>query len=150
VSTILVSSAREIAAPPGVVYDIIADYLRHHPHILPGAISGLVVEEGGIGGGTVIRFDTTLAGRTRSFHQRVEEPHLGKILREVDIDGEGATTFTVTPRGDGSHVQIGTTVPLRGARGLIERLVVPRMLRPVLQDELERLDAYARDQAARI
>ena len=46
--SVFVAVEREIAAPADVVYSIVADYMRHHPRILPPAISGLVVEEGGI------------------------------------------------------------------------------------------------------
>ena len=147
VSNTRVSTERDIAAPADVVYGILADYVHHHPRILPPAISGLVVEEGGVGEGTIIRFSTSVAGRTQAFRQRVEEPEPGRVIREIDIDGETATTFTVTPRGGTSHVRIETTMPARGIRGMIERFVAPMMLRPVYRDELERLDAYARGRA---
>lgn len=145
--SVFVAVEREIAAPADVVYSIVADYMRHHPRILPPAISGLIVEEGGIGAGTVIRFTTMVAGTRQAFHQRVEEPEPGRVLREVDMDGETATTFTVTPRGASCHVRIETSIPLRGMRGLVERFLAPRLLRPVYTEELTRLDAYARELA---
>ena len=103
------------------------------------------MEQGGVGAGTVIRFQVTVAGRTESYHQRIEEPEPGGVLREVDIDGNRATAFTVTPTGAGSNVKIETTWRSGGVRGLVERLVAPRLLRPLYVDELGRLDRYARE-----
>jgi hypothetical protein len=142
---VTVSARRDIAAPADLVYRIIADYRNHHPNILPPAFSGFTVEEGGEGAGTVIRFNVTAAGRTESYHQRVEEPDPGRVLREVDVAGDRATTFTVTPAREGCTVQIETTWTATGVRGLVERLIAPWMLRSLYNDELSRLEAYARE-----
>jgi hypothetical protein len=142
---VTVSARRDIAVPDDLVYRIIADYRKHHPHILPPAFSGFTVEGGGEGAGTVIRFNVTTAGRTESYHQRVEEPDPGRVLREVDVAGDRATTFTVTPAGEGCTVQIETTWTATGVRGLVERLFAPWMLRSLYNDELSRLEAYARE-----
>jgi uncharacterized protein YndB with AHSA1/START domain len=144
-SPISVSAEKEIAAPAERVYRIFADYQQHHPRILPDAFSSFRVERGGVGAGTVIHFDVTVGGRTESFHQRVEEPEPGRVLREVDLDGSRATTFTVTPAGDGCHVRIETSWHTGGVRGLVEHLVAPRLLRPLYQDELARVNRYARE-----
>jgi uncharacterized protein YndB with AHSA1/START domain len=144
---ISVSAEREIAAPADAVYGILADYREHHPRILPPAFTGFTVESGGISEGTVILFDVRSGGRTQSFHQRISEPEPGRVLRESAIDGDLATTFTVTPTGDARcHVRIETTWTSGGARGWLERLLAPRLLRPIYRDELDRLDRYARTQ----
>ena len=140
---ISVSAEAPIAAPAERVYRILADYRQHHPHILPPQISNLTVEEGGVGAGTIIRFQTTLAGRTQRFHQRVDEPQPGHILQEVDLEHDYVTTFTVTPDGSGSRVRLETTWRKDGLQGLFERLLAPRLLRPVYEEELRRLDRYA-------
>jgi len=142
---ITVFAERDISAPAETVYGILADYREHHPRILPPAFSGFTVEEGGVGEGTVIRFNVTSGGRTQSFHQRVSEPEPGRVLREAALDGDLATTFTVTPTANGSHVRIETRWTSGGVRGLVERLVAPRLLRPLYEDELSRLDRYARE-----
>jgi len=142
VAEISIEAEGYIAAPAARVYRILADYRQHHPRILPPAFSGFTVEQGGVGEGTVIRFQVTTGGRTQALHQRVTEPEPGRILREADIDGEVATTFTVTPEGEGCLVRIETAWPARGVRGLIERLIAPRLLRPLYEDELARLDRY--------
>lgn len=144
-STVSVSAERRISAPADRVYRILADYRKHHPRILPPAFSDFTVEEGGVGAGTVIRFKVAAGGRTQTFHQRAEEPEPGRVLRERDIDGTRVTTFTVTPDGEGCVLNIETTWPAVGVRGVVERLLAPRMLRPIYEDELDRIAAYARD-----
>ena len=144
-STVSVSAERRISAPADRVYRILADYREHHPRILPPAFSDFTVEEGGVGAGTVIRFKVAAGGRTQTFHQRVEEPEPGRVLRERDIDGTRVTTFTVAPDGEGCVLNIETTWPAVGVRGVVERLLAPRMLRPIYEDELDRIAAYARD-----
>ena len=64
-----------IPARPEVVYGIIADYRNGHPNILPRRYFGeLIVEQGGIGAGTVINFTTHVLGNTRHFKHTVSEP----------------------------------------------------------------------------
>ena len=97
-STIRVSAESDIAAPAERVYRVLSNYRDHHPKILPPAFSNFAVEEGGIGAGTVMRFDMTTMGRTQSARHRVEEPEPGRVLREIDLDRDLQTTFTVTDR----------------------------------------------------
>jgi hypothetical protein len=53
----------------------------------------------------------------------------------------------VTPQGDTSRVEISTTWQgAGGIGGFFERIFSPRALRSIYQDELRRLDAYAREQ----
>jgi uncharacterized protein YndB with AHSA1/START domain len=145
---IRITAERHIAAPAATVYRYLADYREHHPRILPPAFSNLRVEQGGIGEGTIITFEMKLGGSTRSVHQRVSEPEPGRVLAEADAQAGAVTTFTVTPEGPESRVRIETTWQPRGLAGLLERLFAPRMLPPLYADELERLDRYAREQAA--
>jgi hypothetical protein len=49
-----VVASAHIAAAPAQVYAIIANYREGHPRILPKEFSGLTVEQGGIGAGTII------------------------------------------------------------------------------------------------
>ncbi|HEX2141354.1 MAG TPA: SRPBCC family protein [Candidatus Limnocylindria bacterium] len=138
-------AARRIPAPAELIYTYIADFGQHHHRFLPDAFGDFRVEEGGVGAGTVNSFTMTLGGQTRAYRTRIEEPEPGRVLTETATDGSSHTTFTVTPDGDGTRVQIETT--WRGAggvAGIMERLVAPAMLRRVYAEELERLDAYAR------
>lgn len=144
-STIRVSAESDIAAPAERVYRILANYRDHHPKILPPAFSNFAVEEGGIGAGTVIRFNLTTAGRTDSARQRIDEPDPGRVLREIDLDRDLVTTFTVTPNGDGSHLRIETVWNESGPLGLVMRFLAPRLLAPIYGEELRNIDRYARE-----
>ncbi|MEA2572905.1 MAG: hypothetical protein QOH93_203 [Chloroflexia bacterium] len=137
-----------IDAPAQEVYDIISDYEHGHPHILPKEhFSDLVVEEGGKGAGTIIRFRNKAGGVERSYRMRISEPEPGHVLVEKDTNGTDlATTFTVTSvDGSKSGVRISTEwTASDGVQGLVERLFAPRMLRPVYKKELRQLAEYAR------
>lgn len=139
------SADNHITVPCEQVYRILADYLHHHPHILPPAFSHFSV-----GAGTVIRFKVTIAGRSEWYHQRIEEPDPRRILREVDMNGDRTTTFTVTPAEQGCHVRIETVWRPGGIRGLVERVVAPQLLRTLYEDERSQLNRYAREHVADI
>ncbi len=118
----------------------------HHPHFLPPASSDFQVESGGVGAGTVTRFKITAGGRTREHRMQVAGPEPGRVLIESDMDSSAVTTFTVSPRGGASLVQISTAWDgAGGIGGLFERMFAPRVLRAIYTDELRRLDAYARE-----
>ena len=144
-ATNLVSAERTVDAPAGAVYGYIADMRGHHPHFLPPAFSDFQVESGGVGEGTITRFTLTAGGRTRQYRMKVAEPEPGRVLTESDTGSSAVTTFTVTPQGGQSVVQIATTWEgAGGIGGFFERLFAPRVMRSIYADELERLDAYAR------
>jgi hypothetical protein len=144
-STIRVSAESDIAAPAERVYRILSNYREHHPKVLPPAFSNFAVEEGGIGAGTVMRFDMTTMGRTQSARHRVEEPEPGRVLREIDLDRDLQTTFTVTPKGDGAFVRIDTVWNEGGVMGPVMKVLAPRVLSPLYREELQNLDRYARE-----
>jgi len=147
--TIAVSAERGIDGPADTVYGYIADHREHHPHFLPPAFSDVEVESGGVGAGTVIRFKVTAGGRTRTYRMQVAEPEAGRVMTESDTESSLMTTWTVTPDGDRSRVRIATTWDgAGGVGGFFERLFAPRVMRGIYADELERLDAYVRQQAA--
>ncbi len=138
-----------IAAPAERVYQYIADLREHHPRWLPPNFTDVQVEEGGVGAGTVFRARVRLGGTSRDFLMRVDEPEPGRVIREVDILTPLVTTWTVTPEGDHCRVRLETVWSSAGGlSGLLERLVAPRFMRRMYADELDRLDRYAREQAA--
>ena len=146
---ITASAERRIDAPARRVYGYIADFRQHHPKFLPSQFSDLEIESGGVGAGTVHRFRMTLGGRTSDYRVRVGEPQPGRVLIESDPARRMLTTFTVDPEPDGaSLVRISTCWYTDGVQGLVERLVVPRMLGRVYRQELELLDRYAAGAAA--
>jgi hypothetical protein len=145
-ATILVSAERTVAAPAAIVYGYIADMREHHPRFLPPAFSDFQVESGGVGAGTVTRFTVTAGGRVRQYQMHVAEPEPGRVLTESDTRSTMVTKTTVTPQGSASLVQISTTwAGAEGIGGFFERLFAPRVMRRIYTDELERLDAYARE-----
>ena len=139
--TIEITAECAIAAPAARVYRSIADY-EEHQHFLPPAFSDFQIEEGGVGAGTVMRFNLRLGGRTQTARQRVTEPEPGRVLTEAETGSDLTTTFTVTPEGDTSRVRIVTTYTRGGLRGRIERAIVPRMLGGLYRDELARMERY--------
>lgn len=144
-----VSAEHEIAAPAEAVYGYIADHREHHPRFLPDAFSDFEVESGGVGAGTVTRFKVTAGGRTREYRMEVTEPEPGRVMTESDTRSSLVTTWTVTPAGASCRVRISTTWQgAGGIGGFFERLFAPRVMRGIYADELERLDAYAREQQA--
>ena len=127
------------------VYTVLADYVNHHPHILPPAyFTELEVEEGGTGAGTVFRAGFKMLGQEQSMRMRVTEPEPGRVLVETDLDSGLVTKFIVEPRGENqSEVTFDTTMKRSpGIQGWIERLIVPGYLRRVYRVELQQLDEY--------
>jgi hypothetical protein len=120
---------------------------EHHPHFLPDAFEDFEVESGGVGAGTITRFKLNAGGRRREYRMEVAEPEPGRVLTESDTGSSLVTTFSVTPQGSSSQVEISTRWEgAGGIGGIFERLFAPRVMRGIYADELERLDAYARGQ----
>jgi hypothetical protein len=138
------SAERLLDAPADVVYHCLADYRQHHRAggFLPPAFTSLDVLEGGIGDGTVIRFTTSVGGRNITRTHQVTEPEPGRVLVESDKNGEGST-FTVVPRGSGTLVRIDTVLMGSGLEGMLMPVVYPRVMKPLYDDELTRLERYA-------
>ena len=144
-STFTFSAAASIAAPAPKIYDLIADYRVGHPKIVPPQyFEGIEVEKGGFGAGTIIRVTMRVLGASRVFRAAVTEPKPGSVLTETDLGTGLATTFTVTPNGTATDVNITTVAPRRpGLRGAIEVWLVRRMLQRVYRDELALLAKVA-------
>lgn len=145
----LISAERVIDASAEVVYRCLADYRQHHRPggFLPPAFSDFEVLRGGVGAGTEIRYTFTAGGRRQVITASIAEPSPGRTL--VETSPGVVTTSTIERLGDGrSHVRFDTVLDARGIGGIGNRLFAGRLLRPVYEDELERLDAYARTLAA--
>jgi hypothetical protein len=148
-TTYVISITRRLNAPPKRVYDTIANYRDGHPRIVPKQFRNLVVERGGIGAGTAIRFDVRMLGRTTLFRAEITEPEPGRILVERNVLGNDAiNTFTVEPgeHTNESVVTIRTEMTnRRGLSGAIEKFVTKRVLPPIYVEELRLLEAVAAD-----
>jgi uncharacterized protein YndB with AHSA1/START domain len=148
VATIHVTAERTVNAPPEQVYGYVADMREHHPRFLPSEFADFQVESGGVGAGTVTRFTLNTGGRSRNYRMQIAEPEPGRVLTEADTESSLVTTWTIEPAGGGSRVQIATTWEgAGGIGGFFERTFAPRVLRRLYDDELARLDEYARQQS---
>ena len=150
---IVVKAAATIEARPDDVYSTFADYKNEHSHVLPAMLYDLQVEEGGYGAGTVFRCKSKVLGVERTLYMRATEPEPGHVLMERDIDSaqDTTTTFTVTPveNGQKAHVEIATTMNASpGLMGLIERLMIPRLLNPSYRQEIRNVEAFAQKKRA--
>jgi hypothetical protein len=146
-STYLVSATARLNAPPHRVYETIANYHTEHPRILPRQFSGLTVERGGIGAGTVICFQVKVLGKAVAYRSEVTEPEPGHTLVETNVLGsDSVTTFMVEP---GAHqgesvVTIKTEIATKpGIGGAIERFLISRVLPPIYDEELRLLEGVA-------
>jgi hypothetical protein len=149
-SSHIISASAKVAAPPERVYAAIADYQNGHPNIVPPQFSDLVVEQGGYGAGTIIRFKMKVFGRTQSFRAAITEPEPGRVLVETGLDDHGAvTTFTVDPESDtASRVTITTELAARtGIAGKLERYLSTVLLRPIYDEELKILNKWVTQSA---
>lgn len=142
---ILARFSGDVPASPREVYDILADYRSRHPMILPAAHFGrVVVDRGGRGAGTVVRFRMHLLGRTTDHRVVVAEPEPGRVLTETDTMSGAVTTFIVEPVNGGhdTRLTIATEWRTAGVRGWIERLVAPDALRRVYAEEVRNLTRF--------
>jgi hypothetical protein len=145
-SYVVTVSAR-LAAPSERVYSVIADYHRGHPRILPKQFTGLTVEKGGVGEGTVIRVSMRVFGRRFEFRGFVTEPEPGRVLVERNVgENESVTSFTVDPGATAQQAVVTIATELRrkpGLLGAIERFFTTRTLRAMYGQELSLLEAAA-------
>ena len=145
--TLVAAAERRIADSPDHLYELVADFVQHHPHILPPAFSDFRVESGGVGVGTVTASTFRMGGRTDRIRTRVVRAEPGRVIEETVLGRTMHTTFTFRPDVAGARVAIETTwEPMRGIRGFLERRFAPKMLSRIYADELERLERYAADQ----
>ena len=143
----IISASAIIPARRERVYSLIANYHDGHPRILPKQFKSLTVEQGGVGAGTVIRFQMNVFGKKQTFRAAITEPDPGRVLVETDLDANGAvTTFTVNPghAPADSNVTISTELPVRpGFLGAIEKKLSTLLLRPMYRKELQNLARVA-------
>ena len=148
-TTHVVTATARMDIHPRAVYDTIANYRTGHPRILPNQFSGLIVEQGGVGAGTVISFKVRLLGRSEIYRAVITEPEPGRVLIEKNILGNDACTTFVVDSGmhpNEAIVTIRTELTVRrGWIGAIERVLTTRLLHPMYEEELKRLESAARE-----
>jgi hypothetical protein len=146
-----VQESAVIDAPADRIYGLLADYRSGHPRILPPRyFSHLSVEQGGVGAGTVIRFQMHVLGSTHEARMEVSEPQPGRVLVEQDPTADTVTTFTLRPLDTGrTQVTIATSMAGRaGVLGMVERMAASAFLRKVYAEELTLLAKVAAERPA--
>lgn len=140
------SVSAKINSSSKVVYAIIADYRDAHPKILPKPpFVSLIVEQGGIGAGTIVRVQMKVMGKIQTFRTVVTEPEPGRVLVETNDTGY-ITTFTVEPVDDGKNSFVTFTTGIPDSSGLLKKLefrLTKLLLTPVYKQELENLAQFA-------
>ncbi len=140
------SVSAKINSSSKVVYAIIADYRDAHPKILPKPpFVSLIVEQGGIGVGTIVRVQMKVLGKIQKFRTVVTEPEPGRVLVETNDTGY-ITTFTVESIDDGKNSFVTFTTGIPDSSGLFKNFVfrlTKLMLTPVYKQELENLAQFA-------
>jgi hypothetical protein len=143
-----------IKAPADQVYAILADYRDGHPRILPRQyFPSLEVEQGGVGAGTIIRFQTRAMGQTQTFRAVITEPEPGRRLVETCREpDEVVTSFTVDPTEQGRQAQVTITTEGRtrtgGVLGWLEQRMVRLFLQGIYKKEFRLLEALAQQRAS--
>ena len=135
---------RSMDAPAPVVYHLLADYRDHHRPggFLPPAFEQLEIAHGGVGAGTEYSLVMAVGGRRRAVGATVSEPMPGHTLIETGSGIE--TTFTVEPTSGGAHVRFDTVIEEAGLPGILNRLFAARLIGPIYEDELRRLEDHAK------
>lgn len=143
----IATASRVMAAPAQTIYNIIADYRNSHPAILPKPyFLSLDVEEGGVGAGTIVRFQMRILGQTQSFRALITEPEPGRVLQETDMDTHVPTTFTVLPLDYENRTKVTITTDLKN-RGFVEGLIAKSLLQKIYARELALLTEIAENSA---
>ena len=140
------SVSAKINSSSKVVYAIIADYRDAHPKILPKPpFVSLIVEQGGIGAGTIVRVQMKVLGKLQTFRTVVTEPEPGRVLVETNDTGY-ITTFTVEPIDGEKNSIVTFTTGIPDSSGLLKKLefrLTKLLLTPVYKQELENLARFA-------
>jgi uncharacterized membrane protein len=133
-SRIYVQSEYVIPATPEEVYASLIDFQNARPSILTDNFVDYTVEQGGMGEGTVIRYQLQAAGRKRDYRMHIAETLKGEVLTERDSNSSLLTMWTLTPVNDGqqTHVQLVTEWEGgSGVGGFFERTFAPLGLRRI-------------------
>jgi hypothetical protein len=138
VTLLMAAATQSVGAPPERVREFLRDYRTSRPRILTSQYRDYKVEEGGIGEGTVIAYTFASPGRSREFHQRVEESDEG--LFERDVESTFVSNWTVDPVATGSSVTLEASWESAGGiGGFFERLFAPMSLRRTYGQVLQKL-----------
>lgn len=124
-----------IDAEPAKVLEVISDYRKLRPRILPPQYSAYRVLEGGQGRGTVAAWRLQ-ATKSRVREMQVDVDVAGNTVIERDANSSLITNWTVSPAGPGCSVTMKTTwTGAGGIGGFFEKTFAPMGLGKI-QDEV--------------
>jgi hypothetical protein len=147
-SQIHVEYSAVIDGQPEEIYAVIRDYHIGHRAILPKPyFTGLEVEKGGVGAGTVILVHMEVFGNKRTYRHVVTEPEPNRLLIEQDDNLGVMSRFRVEPVNEHQTrvTIIADSRPQPGFTGLMEKLFNPPIMRKIFREELQLLAEYVRD-----
>ncbi|MYW02774.1 SRPBCC family protein [Streptomyces sp. SID3343] len=129
-----------VAAEPEAVFAAVADYADVRPKLLTEHFSEYDVREGGKGAGTVAHWRLQATSkRSRDCLVTVTEP-AALTLVETDANSSMVTTWTVSPAGAGSRVEIVTVWNgAGGIGGFFEKTFAPSGLKRIYDGVLAKL-----------
>jgi hypothetical protein len=139
------AAERMVRGNPENVYALVADYREGRPRILPPAFLDYVVEEGGAGVGTVVRYRLRAGRRERQYRMRVDEARIGAddgALTETDTSSSFATSWALKAAEGGRRTAVQISSRWEGTGGVggfFERLFAPTALRRLHVETLDRL-----------
>ena len=141
---IRVESERMVGARQAALFMLVADY-DSRPRYLPPNFEDWRVEQGGLGGGTVVSYRLRAGKRERAYRMSVEEETVGSVLVERDAGSSLVTSWTLVEEGP-ARTRVRITSRWRGTggvAGLFEARFAPLGLRRIYDDLLARLDRLA-------
>jgi hypothetical protein len=141
-----VEEVAKIGAPIRAVYRVLTDFGSGRAWLQPlrpGARYELL--EGGVGQGTRVRVRVGVVGVGMVFELAVTEPHPGRLLRIVDVEGALVISCEVAELAPClTRLRISINLDSHGGSpGRIRRLVTTSFLRGVLQEEMRLIRAAA-------
>ena len=136
---IFVRSERIIEASPGEVFQALSDYETKRPRMLTPHYLDYVIQQGGRGNGTIIRYRLKAAGRQRPYEMHIEETVKGQILTERDKGSSLVTRWSVLPVAGGQKSKVSIESDWEGGSGIggfFERTFAPPGLSRIYKDML--------------
>ena len=115
--------------------------------ILPPTVLDFHIEELGVGDGTVFAFRMLLGGRERAFRMRARSGEDGQMIEERDLDSGMVVRWRLRTTNDGHATRARIEVSWVGDARLrpFDRLVLPRAMRRLARDMLQRLGPAVRE-----
>jgi hypothetical protein len=151
-NTIQVEASEVIDARPEDVYALLSDYKVGHPAILPKPyFTGLTVEKGGQGEGTIVITRLKVMGQEFVYRQAITEPEPGRLLVETDTETGQFSSFRFEPVNSGKQTHLTIYSEFRakpGFAGWIEKLMQPMIVGRIYRQELRNIAAYFQNKAA--